>query len=137
MQIEAFLCDAATVRENLLHVLGGGITRVWRPSFPAPLGAQLAVMLTMAPSEAQEKHRIRILVLTEDGGRVGEIKGEFQVSPGPDVKPGERISLPVVMDLRPLEIKREGTYSIELLIDGQLQRSFSFVASLQDIRTPG
>jgi hypothetical protein len=38
MDIEALLCDAATVRENVLHILGGGLGQLWRDVYPARLG---------------------------------------------------------------------------------------------------
>jgi hypothetical protein len=41
----AVLCDAVSVRDGLLHILGGGITKVGRPSVPTPFGVQLALML--------------------------------------------------------------------------------------------
>lgn len=41
----AILCDAATVREGLLHLLGGGVSALGRPSFPAPLLVDLALVL--------------------------------------------------------------------------------------------
>lgn len=128
MQIEAFLCDAATVRENLLHVLGGGVTRIWPPTFPGKLGLDLALMLTLTQTEAQEKHRIRVVVQTADGKALAEAKAEFKVAPGPDVQPGERVGVPLAFSLTDVPIPGEGVYSVEVLIDGQLQRSFSFAA---------
>ncbi len=132
MQVEALLCDAATVRENLLHILGGGITRIWRPSFPAPLGLDLALMLTMTKTEAQEKHRLRVTIMTEDGKTLAELTGEFGIAPGAgtELKPGERLVIPVALPLRDVQVPGEGIYSIEVLIDAQLQRSFTFVAAL-------
>lgn len=130
MQVEALLCDAATVREGLLHVLGGGITRIWRPQFPAPLNVDLALVLTLVPAEAQERHRLRVLVLTADGTQLAETRAEFGLGAlPPNLQPGERLIAPVVLPLRPVQLPGPGTYSVEVLIDGQLQRSFTFVAA--------
>lgn len=129
MQIEALLCDAATVRENLLHILGGGINRIWRPSFPAPLGVDLALVLTLSTVETQEQHRIRVVVQTADGRSLAEIKGEFGISPGPDVRAGERLAVPLVLPLKAVQVPAEGIYSVEVLVDGQLQRSLTFTAA--------
>ena len=41
----ATLCDFAQVREGLLFVSSAGITRVYRESFPAPIGVMLALVL--------------------------------------------------------------------------------------------
>lgn len=129
MQVEALLCDAATVRESLLHVLGGGVTRIWRPQFPAALGVDLALVLTLAQSEAQEKHRLRVLVQTADGAKLAEAIAEIGVAPSADLKPGERITVPVALSLRQVPIPADGIYGVEVLIDGILQRSFTFVAA--------
>ena len=45
----ALLCDAATERDGLLNVLGGGITVATRPEFPAPLGMTLALVRLSTP----------------------------------------------------------------------------------------
>jgi hypothetical protein len=129
MQVEALLCDAATVRENLLHVLGGGIARIWRPQFPALLGLDLALVFTLTPSEAQEKHRLRVLVQTADGAKLAEVIADFGVKPSADLKPGERMIVPVPLSLRQVPIPAEGVYGVEVLVDANLQRSFTFVAS--------
>jgi hypothetical protein len=128
VQVEALLCDAATVRENLLHVLGGGITRIYR-QFPATLGLDLALVLTFTQSEAQEKHRLRVLVQTADGAKLAEAIAEIVVTPSLDLKPGERMTVSVALSLRQVPIPAEGIYGVEVLIGGLLQRSFTFVAA--------
>ncbi len=130
MQVEALLCDAATVRENLLHVLGGGITRVYRPQFPATLGLDLALILTLTQSEAQEKHRLRVLVQTADGAKLAEAIADIGVSPSGDIKPGERMIVPVALSLKEVQVPAEGVYGVEVLVDKSLQREFTFVAAL-------
>ena len=70
MDIEALLCDAVTVRENLLHVLGGGLGQIWRESYPAPLGAELALLLTLHPSETADEHELRVLIQDTDGKQI-------------------------------------------------------------------
>lgn len=131
MEIDIFLCDAATVREGLLHVLGGGITRVGRPRYPAPLGLVLAGILKLRPAEAEEKHRIRVLVHDIDGAKMGEISGEFGVAAGPGLQPGEHLAMPIVLPMQGVPIAKPGTYSIEILLDGQQVRSLMFIAELK------
>jgi hypothetical protein len=86
-------------------------------------------MVTMTKTEAEEKHRLRVLVQTSDGHHLVEIKGEITASPGADMVPGERLSVPIVLDLTGVRIPSEGTYGIDILVDGQIQRSFTFVAA--------
>lgn len=123
-----FLCDAATVREKLLHVLGGGITRLWKTQFPAQMDVSLALMLTLTQSEAIESHRLKVVVMDADGKIIDQTEARFEVKPGADVIPGEKLAVPIVMLMRSV-IPREGPYGIDALVDGTLQRSFAFVAA--------
>jgi hypothetical protein len=136
VQVDAFLCDAATVREGLLNVLGAGITRIWREGFPAPLGMQLAFVLTVHPTEAAEQHRFRVVVQNADGATVAQIDAEFglnpplDATPGPGPQPGEMLAAPAVLDLRNVGVPEPGAYSVELLLDGQHVRSLPFIAAV-------
>lgn len=129
MQVDGFLCDAATVREKLLHVLGAGITRLWRDPYPAPMGADLALMLTLTQSEGRDQHRFRVVLMDADGKEIHKLEGHFGVQAGSSLIPGERLSVPIVLNMHGLAIPKEGPYSIDVLVDGTLQRSFPFVAA--------
>lgn len=132
MRVEAFLCDAATVREGLLNILGAGVTRIWRESFPSIMNVDLAIMITLMPVEAKGPHRLRVVIQNEDGGPLAELDGEFGVGALPvhALKPGEPLATPMVLNLRQIPIPKEGVYSVELLIDSQLAKSLPFVAAL-------
>jgi hypothetical protein len=130
MTVDALLCDAATVREGMLHVLGGGVTRIWRPAFPAPLGLSLALLVTLEPAEARQPHKLTVILQDQDGQVGAQLDGQFGVASPTGAKPGERLLVPVVLNLLPVAIPKAGTYSLELLIDGHLERSLAFVAGL-------
>jgi hypothetical protein len=123
----ALLCDWATVREGLLHILGGGITRIWRSEFPAPLGACLAVRVALHPTEATGQHEIQVLLLGEDGSEVARIDGQFSVSEG-DTAPGEEVAMAIPMPMPAVGIEKPGAYSFEILIDGIHHASVPFRA---------
>lgn len=130
MRLEAFLCDAATVREGLLHVLGAGVSRIPRPGFPAPLNAQLAMMATLMPVEAGTQHSLTVVVQGMDGLRVAEVTGPFGIGTlPPGTQPGEPLAIPMVLDLRHVMIPSPGTYSVEVLVDSQLAKSLPFLVS--------
>ena len=127
MKLQAFLCDAATVRDNLLHVLGAGITRLWRPEFPAPMGADLALLLTLHPLEAEEPHRLRVVLQDADGAEVAKLDAEFALdADGTQLHPGESFILPVVVPLSNVPIPAAGRYAAEILVDGQHTDSLFF-----------
>jgi hypothetical protein len=136
VDVEALLCDAATVRENLLHILGGGISQLNRSEYPAPFGVALALMLTLAPSEARDVHRLRVILQDADGAQVAQLDAEFGFSQVEQFQPGQRISMPLVLPLQQVAIPKKGDYSVEILIDSQLKKGLPFVAQAGPILPP-
>jgi hypothetical protein len=125
----ALLCDAATVREGLLHILGGGITRLHRPEYPSQLGTALAVRVMVHPTEADRSHLFEARLLSEDGEDVGNVQVSFEMSkPLGGMRPGEEVSVALPLPLHGFGLPRPGPYSFELLIDGVHHASVGFVA---------
>lgn len=125
----ALLCDAATVREGLLHILGGGITRLHRAEYPSALGTALAVRVMVHPTEADRSHQFETRLLSEDGEEVGSVQVNFEMShPVAVLRPGEELSVALPLSLHGLGIPHPGAYSFELLIDGVHHASVGFVA---------
>lgn len=113
----ALLCDAATVREDLLHILGGGVTALVRPSFPAPLGCVMAIALAAVFEAGQASdHEIRAIGRSDDEEslRLFEFGTGFGVSA--DTTGFE--TLPLVLPLNNAGLPRAGRYVIELYLDG-------------------
>lgn len=129
MRVDALLCDFATVREGMLHILGGGVSRVWREQFPAPLGLTLAMLLALEPAEARHPHKLRIVLQDVDGASVAELDGQFGIQAGPGSKPGEQVAMPLVLNLHTVQIPKAGEYSLEVLLDGLVVRSMPFRAA--------
>lgn len=128
----ALLCDAATVREGLLHILGGGITRAGRAQYPAPIGLTLALRILLHPTEADRPHTLEAKLQAEDGEFIGGFEVEFRSEAEPsDLEPGELLSLPLPLDPPPdALLPGPGLYSFEVLIDGIHQVSVPFRAEL-------
>jgi hypothetical protein len=132
MQIEAMLCDSATVREGLLHVLGGGINRLWREEFPSQMAATLAMVLDIHPSETELPHSLMVSLRDEDGMRLGEVGTDFNLGRNLGAsRPGENIVLPLVISLQTMEIPRPGAYSVDIVVDNQHRRSLTVYACSQ------
>ena len=109
----ATICDFAQVRENLLFVVGGSITRVWRDQYPNSMGVMLAVVLEVAPTEAQVPREIRVRVEDADGKRLAEASAAFQIGPPPPpLDPGEVMSVPVAVDFRNVVLPAAGRYQV-------------------------
>lgn len=127
----ALLCDAATVREGLLHILGGGITEIVRSEYPAELGLTLALRIMVHQTEVEHPHQLQIIVQGEDGQKVTEVHAQVEAEPPPDgIEPGEEGELLIPWNFpgRP-KLPAPGRYSMELLIDGVHQRSIPFKAT--------
>jgi hypothetical protein len=138
----ALLCDAATVREGLLHVLGGGVTRAGRPQFPSPLGLTLALRILIHPTEADRPHNLEVRLQGEDGQLTAKFELEFGVGDPSALEPTEHASLPLPLPLPPqVQLPTPGRYSFELLIDGIHQASVPFIAHLiegeEELPQPG
>ena len=123
----AFLCDFAEVREGLLMALGGGTTRLWRTGYPASMGSSLALLIDLLQSDLDTPHEISVAIQGPDQP-VGEVKGTFQIGGSPDLRAGENVVAPLALDLRPVQLPGEGSYSINFSIDGTFMRSVGFVA---------
>ena len=76
----ATLCDFAQVREGLLFVSGGGITRANRSAFPADLGLMLALSVEVSEAELSEPLEIRVRVENEDGEQIAQVVGVFKAA---------------------------------------------------------
>lgn len=124
------LCDFAQVREGLLFVASGGVTMLTRSEWPAPMGVHLALMLQMHPTEAPRPHELQIIVQGEDGQRIAEAVGGFQVEPDQlgTYPAGSEISIPFVLPLTNVPLNQAGVYSLEVLIDGAHTRTMRFDA---------
>ena len=125
----ALICDAVSVRDNLLHLLGGGITRIWATEFPAPMRASLATRIMLDQDEARERHKLKVVIQDEEGNRIGSFDAEFGVGVPDALAPGEEVQVPLGFPLNPVRLPREGGYSLELLLDDAHQASVTFRAA--------
>jgi uncharacterized protein DUF6941 len=123
----ALLCDAATVREGLLNVLAGGVTRVNAHMYPFPYQGALAVVFTAHPTEASNEHNFQVILQSEDGQRLVELGGQMQAQPGPEFQLGEEMVIPAVLGFT-VALPAQGRYSFEVLIDGIHQVTVPFTA---------
>ena len=130
MKLDAMLGDSATVREGLLHVLGGGINRLWREEYPAPLGVTLGLLFEVHPTEMDSEHTLEVVMIDADGQEIGNVGADFAIAPDPDKgRPGETLILPLVVPLQNVMLPGAGAYSVEVLIDGQHKRSLGVLAA--------
>jgi hypothetical protein len=124
----ALLCDFASVREGLLFVIGGGVSRLFRPTYPGSLGVSIAFIVDLDPGDIGVPHQISVRIRDEDGREVGRVLGAFNVPEAPDREPGETLHVPLAIDLRPIPLPATGAYTAAIDVDGDERKSLSFVA---------
>lgn len=118
----ALLCDFAQVRDRLLFVSSGGVTRLWRSDVPTALGLYLAVTIELDRIEAEQQHDIDLVIVDQDGHESIRVNGNFAIGTV-DIEPGELISLPVVFDLTKAPIRSFGPQDVRMYLDGQHRRT--------------
>lgn len=113
----AMLCDAATVREGLLHILGGGITRLWRGTLPAPMNVVLAVQLRMSQAEEELPHEVRADIWDRNNKSIAQVAGAVQYAGGARLEKGEAHLISLVLPLQPVAVEKYGRHVVRIRVD--------------------
>ncbi len=116
------LADFAQVREGLLFVASGGVTRCYRDQLPAPLGVFLATVLELDRLEAEQMHQLQVLVVDEDGQQLAEIAGEIQLGQT-QLMINENLNVPITFDLRNVPVEKFGSVEIRLYVSNEHRRT--------------
>ena len=124
----ALLCDHVQVREGLLFIVAGGITRLRRPSYPAALGAGLAVVIELEQMEAESPHQFALVIVGEDGEEVGRVEAEIQVGDREGAYAGENVQVPLGVDMSGASLPKAGAYELHVYVDTAHQRTVQFWA---------
>lgn len=130
----AVLADAVTVRENLLHVLGGGITALARPEYPAPLGAQLGLTVyTQIPSGEQQSIVFGITCRSAEDEVAFELEGQLEIMSHDGSVPA---SASIAVPLENAGVPAPGLYFIEVKMNGSLEARIPFNATQAEFIAP-
>lgn len=121
----SILCDFAQVRDGLLFVCSGGITRRYCAQLPAPLGVMLGLLVEIPPDEPELVHEIQIVVKSNDTAEDIH-RSVTGVQARGDTRPGESLMVPAVADLRPIEASAYGSYDIRVIVDGDAGTLLTF-----------
>jgi hypothetical protein len=128
----AFLADHAQIEGGKVFVLGGGVTVLWRSSFPAGIGVTVVFSVTYNNTEVGSNRSFRIDIHNEDGQAIAPaLHAEFTL---PARRDGAPSSVPLesafAIDIAgnvPI-IPEPGNYVLELTLDGNHVRSLPFAA---------
>ena len=121
----AVLCDFAQVRDGLLFVSSGAITRLYRHDLPAPLGIMVAVVIDVPLEEAGEPHTLRTTVVNRHNNELAGLTNTFQV--GDDgLFPHEVQQVPLVLSLTGVSARSWGTHQVRLSLDDGPSKRLTF-----------
>lgn len=111
------LCDAASVREGLLHILGAGINSIHREGeYPAEIGATIAAVVAFK-GEKPRPPRLTLRISTSEGEPIGiedlvlgpTEEEEFELDSGPIY------TIPIVVNISEMNLPSPGRYRISCL----------------------
>jgi hypothetical protein len=122
------LCDFAQVREGLLFVQSGGLTRLLAPAFPAKFPCRLACLVELPAGETSQAHAMAIKVKAVE---TASVLATVNVALHEAVKtaglaPGESRIVPVVVPLDSVVFPAPGQYDLQVDVDEQLAGDLSF-----------
>jgi hypothetical protein len=122
----ALLCDAATVREGLLHMLGGGLNMLRRNSFPAPMAVSLVCVPELDRDDLGQPHKLEVTVRPAQGDDVfGRVEANWEVA-GPPSDEGLSTYLPIILPLERVGLPEPGYYRVDIQLDGGYSQSIDF-----------
>lgn len=111
------LCDYANVREGLLNVVSGGITRITvHGGFPAQIDAHLAMSVYVQPHRVGSAHHGRVILRYPDTAtEIARVDVEFNVDA--DRNPGEGLNIPIALPLRAVAFPHEGQVDVSVSLN--------------------
>jgi hypothetical protein len=138
------LCEHAVVADSRLFINGAGIQTFTAVVNEPPFGihATLAIQVAVPWTATNQKHRIEIELVYDDGTSAtriplgtsvpgmtpeqeGKIVADFNVGRGPNAQPGMEQLMPLAIPLR-LAVPGLGSYFFNLEIDGTQMSRVSF-----------
>jgi hypothetical protein len=122
------LCDFAQIREGLLFVQSGGLTRLVAPSFPAKFACHVATLVWLPPNEAGTAHEMVMKVKSAATARLtATVKvALLETTPPSGLLPGEGRQVPIVVPLAAVSFPAPGEYDLQVEVDDQFAGDISF-----------
>ena len=121
------LSDFAQVRERLLFVSSGGISRVVQTNFPAHPRIYLAMVVHLPAGSLGRPHVVMIKLKYPDQAEViAQIEIKINLDEVPGAHAGEGINVPQVIDLTPITFPHEGQVDVQVSIDDEPAGDLTF-----------
>jgi hypothetical protein len=111
----AVLCDAANVRDGLLHILGAGVTQVAVPELPAQLPITLALRVVEESREIRPGHTVLIELFSYTSQVVASMSLQFLIDPEAPITGEGALAAPI--PLHSFTVERAGRYTVKVSLD--------------------
>ncbi|MDX3294627.1 hypothetical protein PV569_13015 [Streptomyces scabiei] len=128
----AALCDRATIREGLLHILGGGVTQC-SLNLPCPPDLDLAVLVRAENWHEVAGHHALTTTVTHESGQLAGTVHMFWDAPKLAADSGPLPQLPVVVPIRGMTLANDGDYSVRVEVDQVELITISFTVTKADL----
>lgn len=123
LSIDAIFCDCATVREGLIHILGGGITRIYRDQYPALMGLHLGMTIHCPAELAGKTQELALILNDSEGQTLSRANLTLTVNAQGPVDAQEEILVPLAAGFQNQVLPKAGSYDLELNLNGKPLRS--------------
>jgi hypothetical protein len=120
----AVLCDFAQVRDRLLFVSSGAVSRLYRQELPSPLGLMVGLVIEVPLEDAGMDHRLRAEVINRHGTVLATLENLFRVSDA-GLFPHEVQQVPLVLSITGVRARTWGTHQVRLYLDDELVRALT------------
>jgi hypothetical protein len=132
MKLTLMLADSAQAVNGKLYILGGG----WSITNASNLTMSIAIKLEVPWIEANTRHNLKLILVTEDetpvkmeDGRNCEVQGDFEVGRPAGLRSGTPLDVTLAVNIARLNLSPDSGYVWRCFIDGNTrddwQLSFS------------
>ncbi len=121
MKVSMMLCDHAQVADNKLFINGAGWDVCGTPTPPHAV----AILVAVPWDQTNIRFEYQLQLVSEDGRRVGEAGGAFEVGRPSGLRPGTPITVPLVMAVTPMQLDADTGYEWRLVIGGRTEEDWS------------
>ena len=135
MKLTLMLADSAQAVGGKLYILGGG----WSITNATNITMSIAVKIEVPWTETNISHKLKLVLLTEDGqpvmvaDRSCEIQADFEVGRPPGLRPGTPIDVPLAINMSQLQLLPDSHYVWRCFIDDKTDETWQLSFSTRPV----
>ncbi|MBI4052207.1 MAG: hypothetical protein HY400_06850 [Elusimicrobia bacterium] len=128
MEIDfAVLAEAAEAVGGKLYMMGGAVDTILSNQVPViHPRLSLAVRILLSPGEIDRNHHLEVILLDEDGKKLGQIGTEMLAGRNANVPAGWEQGLLLVFNFINVQFQKFGHYTLDILGNGSSLKNIPF-----------